>query len=75
MDKERIIKEGRWINIVLAILLILSVIGWVIDEERDNLREGQLKQVIVDYEGRYVVMAEGANRLYSSLKECRRENG
>lgn len=75
MDKEKIIREGRWINIVIAILLILSIIGWVIDEEKDNLREGQLKQQIFDYESRYVAMVDGANRLYTSLKECREREG
>lgn len=67
--------KDRTFNIILAVLLIISVIGWVIDEEKDNLREGQLKQIIVEYEGRYVVMVNGANELYTSLKECRAENG
>lgn len=67
--------KDRTFNIILAVLLIISIIGWVIDEEKDNLREGQLKQIIVEYEGRYVVMVNGANELYTSLKECRAENG
>lgn len=67
--------KDRTFNIILAVLLIISVIGWVIDEEKDNLREGQLKQIIVEYEGRYVTMVNGANELYTSLKECRAKNG
>ena len=67
--------NDRTFNIILALLLIISVIGWVIDEEKDNLMEGQLKQIIVEYEGRYVVMVNGANELYTSLKECRADNG
>lgn len=72
MDKKQTqTSQQRTFNIVVAILLIISVIWWVIDEERDNLREGQLKVMIIDYESRYVTMVDGANRLYTSLKECR----
>lgn len=75
MDKDTIIKENRTINIILAILLILIFIWWVIDESNDHIRESQYKQLIADYESRYVSMANGGTQLYRMLRECRAENG
>ena len=45
------------------------------DEENDREREVELKELIIDYESRYVTMVDGANRLYTSLKECREREG
>lgn len=64
-------KSDRTLNIILAVLLIISVIGWVFDEGKDILRENQYKQLIADYESRYVTMANGGTELYRMLQECR----
>ena len=73
MIKQTQTSHQRYFNMILAILLILSVIGWVIDEERDNNRERSYQLAIVDLEAQKGFMVEGANKLFRSLKECRNE--
>lgn len=75
MNKDKIIIEVRTINIILAILLILSVVGWTFDESKDYAREKQYKSLIGDYEARYVSMANAGTALYRQLSQClAREN-
>lgn len=74
MNKSNeIYNQDRTLNIILAILLIISVIGWVIDESNDNIRENQYKGLIAEYQSRYVTMAKGGTELFRMLKECREE--
>ena len=70
--------EQRYWNIGLAILcliLFFALFSLMVDEKEDRARERQFKQLIIDYESRYVTMVDGANRLYTSLKECREREG
>lgn len=78
MNKQVQTTHQRYWNIglgILCLILFFALFSLMVDEYKDRIREGQLKQIIVEYEGRYVVMVDGANKLYTSLKECRAENG
>lgn len=81
--QERINKSNRTLNIILCILLLLSVIWWVIDEEKDNIREKTLTNIIVEYQCYIEGDCEGSSyqgllptiaQLNSEVRACRNGN-
>lgn len=79
-NQQKIIKHDRYINIILAIMLLVSIIWWVVDEEKDNQKERILTQGILEYQAyvegsdKYIGLLPTVTKLYNELQECQNAN-
>lgn len=66
-------KGQAWIYAIFIIFLIIGVFfftGEYLDTKRENK---SLHEALIDYESRYVTMANGGTELFRMLQECRNE--
>jgi len=73
MTKEDNRRSDYMVWVVLAILM-LGILVYSINYSLDMREENKaLKQALIEQEGVRVLMVDGANKLYRSLRECREE--